>query len=71
MVEHVCLIGLDEPESDAIRAMIDGPVVAHVVLPGMMVKDRQLWVEGERGPRIGIMSWIGLTDTKQTEAMRI
>lgn len=52
MKDYVCIVGLDEAESDAIAQHIDAPTVAHVVLPRIMVKDGQLWVEGDRNPRM-------------------
>ncbi|MDX2139088.1 MAG: hypothetical protein SF123_13445 [Chloroflexota bacterium] len=51
MKEYVCIIGLDEPESDAIRARLDVPVLARVTLPGIVVQDGQLWVETDSRPR--------------------
>jgi hypothetical protein len=52
MKEYVCIVGLDEPEAEALRERIDAPVVAHVALPGIMVKDGQLWVENPGRPKI-------------------
>lgn len=45
MAEYVCIVGLDEPEADAIRERSDAPIIAHVVLPDIIVKDGVLWVE--------------------------
>jgi hypothetical protein len=36
MKEYVCIVGLDEPEAEAIRARIDAPSFARVTLPGIM-----------------------------------
>lgn len=51
MKEYVCIVGLDEPEAEAIRARIDAPSFARVTLPSIVVKDGQLWVETESRPR--------------------
>jgi hypothetical protein len=47
----VCLIGLDEPEAQAIKAHLDVPVIIHTTLPGIMVKDGELWVEKSGRPK--------------------
>jgi hypothetical protein len=52
MNEYICLVGLDEPESTAIAERLNVPVVAHVALPGIIVKDGRLWAEGASGPRL-------------------
>ena len=45
MKDNICIVGLDERESDAIRERLDQHVVAHVTVPGILVKDGQLFVE--------------------------
>ena len=45
MVERVCIVGLDEPEYSEIRQRVGVPVLAHEVLPRMVVKDGQLLVQ--------------------------
>jgi hypothetical protein len=52
MTEYVCIVGLDEPEYSQIRERVDVPIIAHEILPRLMVKDGQLWVESSRGPRL-------------------
>ena len=52
MADYVCIVGLDEPESNAIRDLIDQPVIAHITLPKILLKDGQLFVESDRGPRM-------------------
>jgi hypothetical protein len=54
--EYVCIVGLDETEGEALRARIDAPSFARVTLPGIMVKDGQLWVETESRPRFVTVS---------------
>lgn len=49
MIEYVCVVGLDEPESDAIQAKMDQRVIAHPILPGIMVDNGHLWVEASGG----------------------
>lgn len=49
MTEYVCLVGLDEPESSAIQQRLDMPVIAHPILPGIMVDQGHLWVESSGG----------------------
>lgn len=45
MREIVCLVGLDTPDAEEIREQIDGPVIIHDVLPGIIVQDGVLSVE--------------------------
>jgi hypothetical protein len=45
MREVLCLVGLDEPESQEIRDMLDSPVIAHDILPEIVVLDGVLSVE--------------------------
>jgi hypothetical protein len=52
MADYVCIVGLDEPESNAIRDRIDQPVIAHIPLPKMLLKDGQLFVESDSSPRM-------------------
>jgi hypothetical protein len=51
MKEYVALVGLDETETDELRALIDQPVIAHVTLPELLVRDGQLWMESGSRPR--------------------
>jgi len=51
MLDYVCLVGLDEPEYEAVRERIAVPMVAHAVLPRIKVVDGQLWVESDKSPR--------------------
>lgn len=52
MTEYVCLVGLDEPEYTAIQARVEKPIIAHEILPGILVKDGQLWAQHMHGPRL-------------------
>lgn len=45
MRDAICIVGLDERESDMIRERLDCHVIAHVTVPGILVKDGQLFVE--------------------------
>ncbi len=51
MKEYACIVGLDQPEAEAIREHIDLPVFYRETLPGILVKDGQLWVETDSRPR--------------------
>ena len=52
MVDRICLVGLDEPESSAIQGRLGGmKVIAHDMLPRILVKDGQLLVESPSGVR--------------------
>lgn len=51
MTEYVCIVGLDEPEAQAIQARLDIPSIAHLVIPSAMIKDGDLWVELPNSPR--------------------
>lgn len=50
MVNRVCIVGLDEPEYTQIRQCVNLRVIAHELLPRVVVKDGQLLVEPKRGP---------------------
>ncbi|MEL7433046.1 MAG: hypothetical protein AAFN11_03790 [Chloroflexota bacterium] len=50
MTEYVALVGLEENEAEAIRARITQPVVSHVILPSVMVKDGDLYIESNGRP---------------------
>lgn len=50
MTDRICIIGLDEPEYSEIREPLETRVVAHEMLPRMIVKDGELLVEAKRGP---------------------
>jgi len=52
MTEYVLIVGLDEPEAQAIQERLDVPSIAHITLPKIMVRDGQLWAEAARGPRL-------------------
>lgn len=52
MTDTVCIIGLDEPEFTQIQERVTIPIIAHEVLPGIIVQDGQLKVEARRGPRL-------------------
>lgn len=52
MRNFVCIVGLDEPEAQAIQAQIEEPSIAHVILPKIIVRDGQLWAESSKSPRI-------------------
>lgn len=45
MNDAICLIGLDPPESDALRGRLGVPVIAHEALPGILVRGGQLFAE--------------------------
>lgn len=49
-MERVCMVGLDEREYTQIRERVDVPVVAHELLPRILVRDGELLVEAKRGP---------------------
>lgn len=49
MRDYVCIVGLDEHESDEIRSLVDQFVIAHVVVPKICVQDGTLLVESGRG----------------------
>jgi hypothetical protein len=52
MLEHICLVGLDEPEYTQIQNQLDRRVVAYEMLPNIIVKDGQLLVESNKGRRM-------------------
>jgi hypothetical protein len=52
MTEYICLVGLDEPEYTQIRERLDVPVIAHEILPAMMVDGDKLWMESPSGGRL-------------------
>lgn len=52
MSDYVCLVGLDDHESNQIRERLSQPVIAHMILPKIVVKEGQLWAESERSPRL-------------------
>jgi hypothetical protein len=52
MVSRICLVGLDEPEYTVIQERLTGMrVVAHEMLPRILVQDGQLLVESSSGVR--------------------
>ena len=52
MKDSVCIVGLDEHESDAIRERLDVHVIAHVTIPGIIVQNGTLFVETSSKARI-------------------
>src|SRR5689334_12424364 len=52
MADYVLIVGLDEPESNAIRDQIDQPVITYINLPKILIQDGQLFAESDRGPRM-------------------
>jgi hypothetical protein len=50
MVDRVCIVGLDEPEYTEIQERVEVRLVAHEILPRIVVKEGQLLVESRRGP---------------------
>ena len=52
MAERICIVGLDEPEVEQIRERLAPNVglIAHEVVPRIVVNDGQLLVEGRRSP---------------------
>ena len=51
MKEYVCIVGLDEPQSEEICARLAVPCFSRVTVPAFTLQDGQLWVETERQPR--------------------
>ncbi|GAB5492967.1 MAG: hypothetical protein Phog2KO_31820 [Phototrophicaceae bacterium] len=51
MREYVAIIGLEEHQSQAIAEQINQPTVSHIILPQIMVKDGQLFVENIGRPK--------------------
>jgi hypothetical protein len=49
MAKSICIIGLDEPQTDLLRARISGPLVVHETLPRIFVRDGELFVEASSG----------------------
>lgn len=47
--EAICIVGLDEPEYAAISEKLSQPVIAHPILPRIVVKDGVLSVEAMHG----------------------
>ncbi len=45
MTEHICLVGLDEPEYKQVIDKIDIPIFAHETLPKIIVQDGKLLIE--------------------------
>lgn len=52
MPDYVCIVGLEDSQAEAIAERIDLPVVSHMIIPGIAVKNGELWVESGRGPRM-------------------
>ena len=49
MEDRVCIVGLDEPEYTQIRQRISSPVLAHLVLPRIVVNDGRRYERGDCG----------------------
>ena len=49
-MERICIVGLDEAEYMQIREQLDMPIIAHEMLPRILVRDGELLVEPKRGP---------------------
>ncbi|MCA8987737.1 MAG: hypothetical protein KDA78_08870 [Planctomycetaceae bacterium] len=49
MVPRTCIIGLDEPQITLLREQLTEPVSFHETLPGIIVRDGQLFVESPSG----------------------
>lgn len=49
MIPRPCLIGLDEPQSVAIKSQHSGSLLVHETLPRILVRDGQLLVESASG----------------------
>jgi hypothetical protein len=56
MADSVCIVGLDETEYTALQERLDVPVIAHAVLPKIVLSDGQLWVETTRVNRYAPVS---------------
>lgn len=50
MKDRICIIGLDQPQYDQFVSRVNMPVIAHEVLPKIVVKDGVLYVERRNGP---------------------
>lgn len=49
MLPRTCLIGLDTPQALALKARLSGAVLVHETLPGILVRDGNLFVDAESG----------------------
>ncbi len=49
MVSRSCVVGLDAAESCQLASRFDGPLLCHEVLPSILVRDGQLFVESNSG----------------------
>jgi hypothetical protein len=47
-VERLLIVGLDEPEQEAIRARVEGPITAYELLPRIQVRSGGLFVESAK-----------------------
>lgn len=56
MRDYTLIVGLDEPEANAIADGLDGWSIAHVVLPKIIVRDGELWAETGQGVRMARIS---------------
>lgn len=52
MREYVCIVGLDESESQEICSRIEQFAIKHEVIPRICVQDGQLWVESGKGAQM-------------------
>ncbi len=49
MTQRACIIGLDEPQNEVLRARFARPLVVYETLPRILVRDRELLVESVSG----------------------
>lgn len=49
MTPRPCIIGLDPPQNAELKPRIEGPVSLHETLPGIVVRDGELFVESPTG----------------------
>jgi hypothetical protein len=49
MNPRLSLIGLDEPQNNVLRSRLTGPLLVHDMLPRILVRDGQLFVQAEDG----------------------
>lgn len=49
MAPRPCIIGLDQPQNDLLKARVAGPLTIHETLPRILVRDGELLVEAPSG----------------------
>lgn len=52
MSGYICLVGLDEPEVAELKMLVKLPIIAHPILPKMIVQRGQLWVESDKSVKL-------------------